>query len=134
MADEGLNRTFAGLLSDLEDEEVRLTGRQSELSKELREVEAELDRIAAVKRAIHGKTPPTSRPPKAKGRARGQLADEFVAGLASGGTFTARELADHLDADGRGVGPIVSRLVREGTITVVEGEESSTGYRVYRRA
>lgn len=139
----GLNRTFAGLLSDLEDEEVRLAGEQSRLSKELQEVEGELERIAAVKRAIHGGASPQApkraprpytRTDRERAQGRHEQAMAFVSALDNGATFDARALSEHLGTDGRGVGPLVGRMVREGVIEIVEGEESSTGHRVYRRA
>lgn len=133
---EGLNRTLAGLLSELEDEEVRLANRQSELSKELQGVEGELERIAAVKRAIHGGGAPPAR--KRTGQnypsERRKRSEEFVKALDNGATFGGRELAEYLGTDGRGVGPLVAGLERRGVIVRVEGETSPTGHRVYRRA
>lgn len=58
-ADDGgptstLDRTFAVMLGELEDAETDLTQRQAALARELADVEAELQRLAAVKSAMLG--------------------------------------------------------------------------------
>jgi len=135
--DEQLERRLAGILSELEDAEVALTHRQSELAKELAGVDAELEKLQAVKAAIHGKPAPVSsasrvRNPRSKTEENRAKVQAYVAGLDNGRSFAARELADAIDVTYQGIGPILSGMVRRGEI--VEADEATEqGHKLYRK-
>lgn len=134
---EPLERRLAGVLSELEDAEVELTNKEHKLAKELRDTQGELERLQSVKAAILGKpTPTTARQPfagvQAKTKQNREKVTAFVAGLSNGATFSARDLAGAIDADLRGVGPILAGMVRRGDVRQAEGE-SDTGHKLYTR-
>jgi hypothetical protein len=134
-----LERRFAVMLAELEDEATRLTQRHSALLREAGEVESELQRVEGVRSAILGKPPrrkaPTAAPSStATVRERDKVASsERVAKIrdfarANGGKFTGREAADHIGMAFQGVGPVLAGMVRRGEATMEEPED---GPRLY---
>jgi hypothetical protein len=135
--DDTVDRKLAGVLSELEDVATELTQKETKLAKELQAVQTELERINNVRAAIMGSPPPQRRQPYAgnasKTRQNREKVGAFVAALSNGQTFSARQLAEAIDVDLRGVGPILSGMVRRGDVRQAEGE-TDTGHKLYQRA
>jgi hypothetical protein len=134
--DDAVDRRLAGVLSELEDVAVDLTNKETKLAKELQEVQAELDKIHRVRAAIMGRPDAKPRPTRTRSdtRANRDKVTAFVAALSNGAKFSARDLAEAIDVDLRGVGPILAGMVRRGDVTHVEGELTDTGHKLYQRA
>lgn len=121
-----LGETLAGLLGGLDDHEMRLLSRQTELTEELRSVEEELGRITAVREAALGK--PKAKP-KAK-RASGASGytpsaetierRERILAFLNGDPQKGGDIAEHLGVNAQGVGPILAGMVRAGSIDRLE--------------
>jgi|1185.fasta_scaffold01888_4 hypothetical protein len=135
-----LERRFAVMLAELEDEATRLVQRHAALLREAGEVETELQRVEGVRSAILGKPPrrksATAAPSStATVRERDKAAsNERVANIknyarANGGKFIGREAADHIGMAFQGIGPVLAGMVRRGEATVEEPEDG--GPRVY---
>ena len=135
MTDESLDRRLAGVLSELEDVEVALTQRESKLAKELADVHAELDRIHAVKAAIHGKPAKRDKGPSEATQRRERVAsiEAWIAGLDNGQTFSGRDVVDAVDGiTAQGIGPVLAGLARNDYIKEVGVNDD--GRKTYQRA
>lgn len=136
-----LSRRLAGMLSELEDAEVALTAEQADLSRRLATVNAELDRLAKVKRTILGEpakkastrrpagTAPTSSPKTTENRRK---VVEWIDGRQNGGgPFTGGDVARGIGVDSRGLGPILKGLEVRGILEVIGRNEDDR--KMYRR-
>lgn len=129
-----VERTFAGMLSELEDVATRLTVRQSELAKELSEVEAELHRVETVRAAMAGKSKPV---PKYKANA--SKGAEKVARITAwakdrDGEWTSTDAGEALGVSAQGLGPVLAGMVRRGEAKVREVEDDAGKRRLYTLA
>jgi cell pole-organizing protein PopZ len=128
-----VSRTFAGMLSELEDVATRLTVRQAALAKELAEVDEELRRIEAVRAAMTGRNAyrPSSASREGRKRASQAARVEKITEWARerGGEFTGREAAQVLGMSHQGVGPIMAGMVRRGEATA--RDDTASGQRFY---
>jgi hypothetical protein len=136
-----LDRTFAGMLAELEDEATRLTQKHDALVREADAVAGELERVEAVRAAMLGKPKPARRGrPKAAPatpadpinqdaarRERLEAVREFARSV--GGTFTGKDAADALGLPYQGLGPMLAGMVRRGEATVTGPNQD--GQRVY---
>jgi hypothetical protein len=115
---EIVKRASAGALSTLEDAEVALATRQAALSRELHDVNAELDRLAKVKRLLLGEPAPKrgSRPKKPSDTEANR--DRVTTWLADrdNGEFSAGDIVEATGLNSHGLGPILSSLERRGVI------------------
>jgi hypothetical protein len=137
-----LDRTFAGMLAELEDEATRLTQRHDALLRQADEVAAELERVEAVRAAMVGKPKPARRgrpkaAPAAAPTTKGIQGQERVRRITAyardhGGTFTGRDAAEAIGVPYQGIGPVLAGMVRRGEVTVAEPE--GDGPRVYTLA
>lgn len=127
-----VSRSFAGYLGELEDLATTLTQRQAALARELAEVDDELRRIEAVRAAMTGKprrmpVSGASRNSQRAGRsnARTEKIREWARGREE---FTGHDVAQLLNMETRGVGPILAGMARRGELTV---REDSSNHRYY---
>lgn len=135
--DEELRRALAGMLSELEDVATRLTARQSDLARELADVERDLENVETARAALSGgaskskrirnRTSPaeshrlqTERLEKLQAWARERHKDEFL----------ANEAAEVLGVEPMRMGPIMAGFLRRGEATV----RDDGGQRVYSLA
>lgn len=134
-----LERAFAGMLAELEDEATRLTKRHDALLKEAAEVESELQRVEGVRSAILGKPPRRNKPgPKPSATTTVRERDSAAVAervqrvkdyaRANGGKMTGRAAADSMGVPFQGMGPLLAGMVRRGEMTVEAPED---GPRVY---
>jgi hypothetical protein len=125
-----LSRRFAPMLADLEDLATELTQRQSQLARELAEVEDELERVEKVRSIMAGGSDNRSTP-KGRGRSTSVRVRErtrtthrveriLAWARERGGEFTGREVAEFLDVNVQSVGPILAGMVRRGEATFRE--------------
>lgn len=139
MTDDGdmpdLDRTFAGMLGELEDHATRLTKRQSELARQLADVDDELQRVEAVRAAMTGKNPrrPSSAARSAVKATKTQVRTERITEWARerGGEFTSVEVAEFLGVNVQGIGPSLAGMVRRGEANV---RDDNDGRRLYSLA
>ena len=138
MTDDELGRRFARMLSELEDAEVALVTRQSELSHELADVNAQLDRLASVKRVMLGQDAPKRRrkADTPEGRTQAVANREVVAAWLNGRenaeSFSAQDAATATGLPTQGLGPILTGMARRGLVEVVGTNDD--GRKLYRRA
>jgi hypothetical protein len=133
-----VERTFAGILSELEDVATALTVRQTELARELGEVESELHRIEAVRSAMTGGKP--AKKPRAGGREKRPTMEERSAQIIAwarerGDDFTVTEAAQFLGMKNQGIGPILAGMAKRGELAVRESADdlntNGTPLRIY---
>lgn len=143
-----LQRTFAPMLSELEDAEVELTRQHAAAVREVQRLDAELERLRTVKKVMMGDTTPKAK----RGRPRGEAARvadspegraqaeanrervmEHVRDLDPGRHFTAAELSRVLDMPPQGLGPILTGLERHGMVEVVGMTDGRQPRKRYRR-
>lgn len=132
-----LDRTFAVMLGELEDEATRLTQEHDRLLRLADAVAADLERVEAVRAAMVGKARPSrGRPARGSGATerRQTATQERVAKIAdyaraNGGSFTARAAADAVGTPYQGIGPVLAGMVRRGEATVAEPD--GDGPRIY---
>jgi hypothetical protein len=132
-----LNRRFAGMLSELEDAEVALTTRQSELARELADVNTELDRLAKVKKVMLGE--PAGRAKRAgttprvteKTKENRRKALAWLAEHTNGANFIAKDMAVAIGVPPQGLGPILVGLETRGFVEITGTNEE--GRKRYRR-
>jgi predicted HTH transcriptional regulator len=95
-----------------------------------------LERVQAVKAAIHGKPkkPRGARPSEAAGRSeRIASAEAWVASVDNGRTFSGRELANDIEGvSAQGIAPVMLNLVKRGIVKEVGTNED--GRKTYQRA
>lgn len=139
---EPLTRRLAGMLSELEDAEVALTNEQAELAQRLATVNAELDRVAKVKRTILGEPARAGRPRGSGSTATtykpsGKTLDNRKAVLAwladreNGANFTAKDASRATSIPAQGLGPILVGLEKRGLIETTG--RNADDRKVYRR-
>lgn len=129
---ESLSGVFAGMLGELETEETKLIAKQSELAKELADVESELARLANVRAAMMGQPPKrttTRRKSGANGAQKlGETAQAIMAwAREQSEPWTGGDVARALGKDSRGVGSSLTGLVNHGALIVTD----ANGKRVY---
>lgn len=147
----GLDRTFAPMLSELEDAEVKLTAEHAKAVAEVRRIDAELQRLATVKRVMLGEPKPKrtrgratteakrvsdSPEGRAQATANRERVMEWVRTLDNGRHFIAKDVARALSMNVQGLGPILNGLERHGLVEAVgmEGHPPRKRYRVVREA
>jgi hypothetical protein len=132
--DDELRRTLAGMLSELEDVATRLTARQSNLAKELADVDRDLENVEKARVALSGGTskPRSERsriPPEQSRRLQAERLEKMRTwvGERGGGEFYSHEAAEILDVEPMRMGPIMAGFLRRGEVTMRE----DGGRRVY---
>jgi hypothetical protein len=126
-----VSKYLAGMLGELEDHHTALMRCQARLQEMMGDVQTELERVEAVKAAASGR-PEAKRqrgrrsPARPSGGAAGyrsspavQARKDAVAAFArehSDG-FATSEVAAALDEDARGLGPLLSYMQKDGTLT-----------------
>lgn len=123
--DDVVGRTFAAMLGELEDVATALTQRQSELARELSDVEAELHRVEAVRAAMaSGGTAKAKRtgPPSAGYKPAPEVVEKMERTLTwareRGEEFTGNDAAEFLGVNPQGVGPMLAGMARRGHLAV----------------
>lgn len=125
--DDELRRTLAGMLAELEDVATRLTTRQSDLARELADVERDLENVEKARVALSGGTPKSTskgsrnriRPEESRRRQIERL-EKIRAWVTErgGGEFYSHEAAEVLGVEPMRMGPIMAGLVQRGEATV----------------
>jgi hypothetical protein len=146
----GLDRTFAPMLSELEDAEVKLVAEHAKAVAEVRRLDAELGRLQKVKSMMLGEpkakraaSSTTRRPSAQRGdtpEGREQAARnrervvEYITTLQGGAHFTAADLSKALDLPPQGLGPILSGMERNGLVENVGMTGERQPRKRYRKA
>lgn len=136
----GLDRTFAPMLSELEDAEVKLVAEHARAVAEVRRLDAELGRIAKVKAVMLGDAKPKrdrsgrdrSGEDKGKAARNRERVMEYVRTLEPGRHFVASDLAKALDMPNQGMGPILAGVERHGLIEMVGMTDERPARKRYR--
>lgn len=144
-----VTRTFAVMLAELEDTATELTNRQAELSRELADVDAQLDRVEAVRSAMVGHRKPSApRTPGGRRRSSGEGRKETASQRrvakvlawarhreANGQPeFMGADMAEMLEVNVQGVGPVLAGMVRRKELTVREDGHAKRFYSVAKEA
>lgn len=146
MAEETtLTRTFAPMLAELEDAEVKLTADAHRLARELEAVSQGIEHIQTVKAAMLGApaAPTNGTTPPRRGKKRNALdpdsraghmrakRDRIMAWARERDTpFKAVDVAEALELPRGGVGPICTGLAQNGLLELIEAEDGGRMYRV----
>lgn len=135
-----LDRTFAVMLTELEDAATTLTNRQNVLARQLAEVDAELDRVEAVRAAMVGQRKPLAprqtRRHRASTEGRKETASQrrvdriMTWAKARDGEFTGADVAAMLEVNVQGVGPVLAGMVRREELQVREDGHARRFYSV----
>jgi hypothetical protein len=133
-----LDRTFDVMLAELEDAATTLTNRQAELAREMADVDAELERVEAVRAAMVGQRKPARRrpatsPSTSHARTPAHERVERILAWARERTngereFVGADVADMLGVGTQGVGPVLAGMHRRGEL---ERREDDTGRKFY---
>lgn len=128
-----VERTFAGMLSELEDVATRLTVREHELARELQEVQAELQRVETVRTAMTGKA---AKPKVPAYKAQASRGAEKVAKIKEwakdrDGEWTTADAGEALGLSAQGLGPVLAGMVRRNEARVREVEDDGGTRRLY---
>lgn len=118
-----VDRTFAGILSELEDVATALTVRQTELARELGDVEAELHRIEAVRAAMTGGKPAAKKKPEKRPTMEERTKQIIAWAQERGDDFTVPDAGQFLGMKNQGVGPILAGMVKRGELQFRESAD-----------
>lgn len=134
-----LGRTLAPMLAELEDEHTRLVNRQQEVARQLADIDAQIERIETIRAAMVGHRKPSAprrKPSSTEGRKQTASARrvervlDWVRTRTANGEpeFKGADMAEFLEVNVQGVGPILAGMVRRGELTVREDGHANRFY------